>query len=379
MANGRTVSDATSNVVVVASDADRLGQYEDALRRVQIPTRATLDADEAETFLSGLSPDVLVLDRGLPRLVLFRLYGMVRADASETPVQVVFVGQDGETGPDDHYLPGDPSPSNVAERVTQLLASANATPETATADDAAPDLAASVGGAATAPTEQPAESARSAAPVAVGAAASSAAAADAASSGAPAAADVAATNGVASDAVADKADNADGAEAPKRAGRRLDVIMIRVGLVLLILGALLILIQSDAFPPALVPPGSAPATPTRRPAASPTPGAFLDVPGSLVSAVVSRALRPVRRRRPASSARFARLRRISRTPDITRAADATPKIPGRSIPRAIHGPLSTSACLRRSAAISRVGAEDRERHDDHRPGDQRPDAGSSRK
>ena len=63
--------------------------------------------------------------------------------------------------------------------------------------------------------------------------------------------------------------------------------MIRVGLVLLILGALLILIQSDAFPPALTAPGSAPATPTRRPAASPKPGAFLDGSGLLVTAVLS--------------------------------------------------------------------------------------------
>ena len=45
MANGRTVSNATANVVVVAADADRLGQYEAALREARVPTRATLDAD----------------------------------------------------------------------------------------------------------------------------------------------------------------------------------------------------------------------------------------------------------------------------------------------------------------------------------------------
>ena len=117
-------------VVVVAADADRLGEYQDALRRAQVPTRATVDADEAEAFLSGLSPDVLVLDRGLPRLILFRLYGLVREDPNEPPVQVVFVGQEGETGPGDDYLPGDPSPSNVAERVTELLASASTAPAT---------------------------------------------------------------------------------------------------------------------------------------------------------------------------------------------------------------------------------------------------------
>ena len=125
MANGQTVSGAPADVVV-AADADRLGEYEDALRKARVATRATLDADEAETLVAGLNPDVLVLDRGLPRLILFRLYGLVREDASETPIQVVFVAQEGDTGPGDHYLPGDPSPSNVADRVTLLLASASA-------------------------------------------------------------------------------------------------------------------------------------------------------------------------------------------------------------------------------------------------------------
>ena len=89
MANGQTVSGAPADVVV-AADADRLGEYEDALSKARVATRATLDADEAEALVAGLNPDVLALDRGLPRLILFRLYGLVREDASETPIQVVF-------------------------------------------------------------------------------------------------------------------------------------------------------------------------------------------------------------------------------------------------------------------------------------------------
>jgi hypothetical protein len=240
MADGQTVSSAPANVVVVATDGERLGQYEAALRKAQISTKATLDADEAEALVASLSPDVLVLDRGLPRLVLFRLYGLVREDASETPVQIVFVGQEGETGPGDHYLPGEPSPSIVAERVAQLLPSAGPASTTDQGDNA--DVAR--GSAAPAPGIAP-------------------------------------TDDTAAEGTAE-------ADAPKKSGRRLDVILIRVGLVLLILGALLILIQSDAFPPSLTPPAMAPATPTHRPTASPKPGAFLDDAGARVSGVVGR-------------------------------------------------------------------------------------------
>ena len=63
MANGQT---ASNDVLVVAADADRQGQYQDALRKARVPTRATLDADEVEAIVSGLSPDGLVLDRGCP-------------------------------------------------------------------------------------------------------------------------------------------------------------------------------------------------------------------------------------------------------------------------------------------------------------------------
>src|SRR4051812_22853238 len=63
-------------VVVVASDATRQQQY------------------EAATILEAYRPGVLVLDQGLPRLALFRLYGAAREDERTPAIQVVFVGQD---------------------------------------------------------------------------------------------------------------------------------------------------------------------------------------------------------------------------------------------------------------------------------------------
>jgi hypothetical protein len=280
MANGQTVAGGPADVVVVAADADRLGEYDDAFRKARIATRATLDADEAEGLVGSSSPNVLVLDRGLPRLTLFRLYGLVREDPAETRVQVVFVGQEDDTGPGDHYLPGDPSPTNVAERVTQLLADVDGQPVTARADEAART------GAAAAPREAPAEPASQDGEPATDGAGTPA---RAPATNGVTAASVAAGAATAEAATAEEASAEDAAaDAPPRSGRRLDVILIRVGLVLLILGALLILIQSDAYPPSLVAPGAAPATPTQRPTASPKPGAFLDGAGVLVSVVDGR-------------------------------------------------------------------------------------------
>src|SRR5207248_2058416 len=64
--------DRPMQVVVVAADAARLTQYTAALRRAGAPPLGTLDADEAEALLAEHRPGVLVLDRGLPRLALFR-------------------------------------------------------------------------------------------------------------------------------------------------------------------------------------------------------------------------------------------------------------------------------------------------------------------
>ena len=248
------------DAVLVAADGTRLQQYEAALEEVRIQSRATLDADEAEALVGEVSPDVLVLDRGLPRLVLFRLYGLVREAAREKPVQIVFVGQEGDTGPDDHYLPGEPTPMAVAQRVAELVTEER--DSAAPADDAAPaDGGALTPVAAAASTAAPASPAPS----------------EPASAPEPAAAS---TNGSAPDA------EAPAAPAPKAAGRRLDVILIRVGLVLLILGALLFFIQSDGFLTGLTG-SSAPPTPTRKPTASPKPAAFLPDAGVRVSAVVA--------------------------------------------------------------------------------------------
>lgn len=250
MADRPAVSDAPTNVVVVATDGERLGQYKAALRTILIQTRATLDADEAAALIASLSPDVLVLDRGLPRLVLFRLYGLVREDASEAPVQIVFVGQEGETGPDDHYLPGEPSPSAVAERVAQLLSVAGSAPVPAPVDEAA------VGHESVAPHPAPvappdgpivptSQSVRPAAEVDPGAA--EVGASDRATSEAalPASAATAPSDGATLGAGAGAV--AADVETSKRSGRRLKVILIRVGLALLILGALLIFFSRMRF------------------------------------------------------------------------------------------------------------------------------------
>ena len=243
---------APAAVLVVAADDDQRTLYEAALRTAQIPGQVTVDADEAEARIGASRPDVLVLDRGLPRLVVFRLFSVVRAESGASPVPVVFVGQGGDPGPGDHYLPGEPSAFEVAERVCALLA----------CEDAAPPPEDAPG---TSPAEQPAgeDPAGSA----------EAATAEATDADTPEpAGELAAVGGRPGDAPASVGAVA---EAPSRPDGRLDVILIRIGLLLLILGALLILIQSDAFPPTVIP-GAAPVAPTRGSTVTPKPGAVLD-------------------------------------------------------------------------------------------------------
>jgi hypothetical protein len=258
-------------VVVVASDGERLEQYRSAFQAAEIQARATLDADEAASLVADLSPRVLVLDRGLPRLALFRLYGLVREETAEVPAQIVFVGQEGDTGSDDHYLAGETAPSAVVERVARLVATdASGAATVRPADHAPRESAAAPSDETIALSSQPSQAgddARSAPASAATAPAATTAAAS--SSAAPATAD---------DAAADAAST----DAPGRSGRRLDVILIRVGLALLILGALLMLIQSAAFPTSV----TAPPAPTRRPTVTPKPGAVLPPSGAQVSAAV---------------------------------------------------------------------------------------------
>jgi CheY-like chemotaxis protein len=203
-----------ARVVVVTTDAERLRQYSAALPAAGIAARATLDVDEAAALVHRHPPDVLVLDHGLPRLVSFQLYGIVREDGGEPRVRVVFVGQDGATDSDDHFLPGEPSPSAVVELVSNLAARADAV---------------------TAHLPRPAPT------------------------------------------VGDQ-------QVP---ARRLDIVMIRVGLVLLILGAILFLVRASWSPPALTPPTVVPATPTRASHLVPGPIARLGVVGAAASTVSS--------------------------------------------------------------------------------------------
>jgi hypothetical protein len=296
-------------VVVVAADAARFEQYDSAFRAAAAPVLITLDAGKAEALLTGNRPEILVLDDGLPRLVLFLLYGLVREDERAPRVQVVFVGQDGQAGPGDHYLSGERSPSLVAEHVISLVASARP----GSVEDAASELADST----SAPTTRPeaadladrdqvlvAENAASssissppaqvetrleedvARPVDDGRATSANGQADGADGSGP---DRPEGSAISAPVKADKAAeepvgapaNVAAAEiAAPRPGRRLDVILVRIGLVLLIIGGLLILLQVQSSQAPLVAPTLMPITPTRRPAASPSPSpsARYDVP-----------------------------------------------------------------------------------------------------
>jgi CheY-like chemotaxis protein len=253
--DGRTqpdgsVSGGSVKVLVVARDSARQVQYEASLRVAGTPSLATADPDTGADLLVQHHPSVLVLDSGLPRLALFRLYGLARQDERTPPTQVVFVGQDDDTGPDDHYLPGDPPPSAVAVQVSTLIARLE--------EDAADDH------------DEPAR--------AVGATAASSAvqAPSTTESARLAAAPASAADRPAADATPTT-------EAPRKPGRRLDVMLVRIGLVLLILGGLLFLLQMQMSSGPLIAPTPATAAPTRPPSPSPSPGASLTIDAPAVA------------------------------------------------------------------------------------------------
>lgn len=198
-----TLAGGVGTVMVVAADDERRSQYESALQLARLSARVTVDAGAAESAIGDAAPDVLVLDRGLRRLVLFRLFSLVRADAADRPTQVVFVGQDGDTGPDDHYLLGEPSAQAVVARVSELLGRER--PVTGVSAPEAP-VAAPVPPTGAAP--------------------------GAAMAGVEGDAAVPVTTEPATDAVS------------MRSRHRIDVILIAISLVLLILGALLIYMQT---------------------------------------------------------------------------------------------------------------------------------------
>jgi hypothetical protein len=251
--------------VVVAVDPARLDLYARTLRMAQVPTRATLDLDEAEALLIEHQPSVLVLDHGLPRIYILRLFGLVRETLEGPRVKVLFVGQeasqDGDSSSDDYYLPGEPSPLGVAAQVIDMVAEADAAstePPPATGPQSEMESEEAVG-----PVLAPAALDAAAnvnetgdhedrAPELVGAGA-----------GAPAA--------------SASIPEPPGTGAPARPRRRFDVIMFRVGMILLILGGLLAFVRPESFTlPMTPPPTVAPAPPTQPPAASPSPAALFE-------------------------------------------------------------------------------------------------------
>jgi hypothetical protein len=272
--DGRTRPDGPVKVIVVARDGTRQVQYEASLRVAGTPALATADPDAGADLLVQHRPAVLVLDSGLPRLALFRLYGLAREEGPPA-VQVVFVGQDDDTGPDDHYLPGDPSPSRVAVQVSTLISRLD---EDADGEHDTPAAASVV------PPPAPT-------PIRPMQAASIDDEADTTTSRAAAAAAMtgAASTTPASSTPVEQAP-ADEAAAPvRKPGRRLDVMLVRIGLVLLILGGLLFLLQMQMNQGPLVTPTLAPAAPPPRSSPSPSParsGSLL-VDGAAVAGIIA--------------------------------------------------------------------------------------------
>ncbi|HET6196021.1 MAG TPA: hypothetical protein VFE12_09710, partial [Acetobacteraceae bacterium] len=137
--------------MVVSVDHGRLAQYRAALRMAGVTAALTSDADEAETWLRERVPTSMVLDQGLPRMTVFRLYGLVRAEESMRGIAVLFVGQEGEGSSEDYYLPADASPLVVAAQAQQLAAE-HAQATAAAPPETTPSLQPVQGGPAAAPT-----------------------------------------------------------------------------------------------------------------------------------------------------------------------------------------------------------------------------------
>jgi len=217
-------------VVVVSVEQSRLAQYRAALRMAGVTAALTDNVDEAEDWLRDRLPSALILDQGLPRLTVLRLYGLVRGEESMQGIAVLFVGQEGTGSAEDHYLPADASPLAVAAEAQRLAAAPG---QAEPADDEVP------------PPQRPA--------------------------GPPEAVTI--------DAEAVPVERAAPTNlAPAPSGRRLDVILFRVGIALLILGGAAIWLRPESSPSPLAAPTAVPATPTRPPA-SPSPAALLGIDG----------------------------------------------------------------------------------------------------
>lgn len=264
-------------VIVVGTDAGRLAQYQAALGLAQVLCRTTLDTHEAEALIAGDPAghvlEVLVLDLGVSRLALLQLYGQARSREGGADVQVLFVGQEGDTGPDDHFLPGEPSPVTVSSWVSDLLAGV---PETPALDLGLDDVPVTgVGsGAGVAVADEPAhddERALLLADAASAAPTDAVAPVEPTDAGAPdptlrvQPVAVAAATGIAAGAApVPPAPPAPEEARAQASGQRLHVVIVRIGLVLLVLGALLLLVRLEWNPPTMSPPApnQADTTPT---------------------------------------------------------------------------------------------------------------------
>ncbi len=274
---------AAARVVVVGADPARLAQYQAALGLAEAPFRTTMDLAEAEALIGTHPLDVLVLDLGLPRLALLQLYGVARSRDGGADIQVLFVGQEGDTGPDDHFLPGEPSPVMVSSWVSDLLAGVEEPPALDLGvEDRSPLVVGEAPGAESEPaaTFGPGDEAAVPPNAALVGDASPVTAepADGEADASPAAtAPDAVPAGAAAGAVVEGSDGAEPApvEAPSR---RSYVTLVRIGFVLFILGLLLLLIRLEWNPPSMTPPP--PATPAGLQRSMPSPFAAEATPAA---------------------------------------------------------------------------------------------------
>lgn len=266
-------SDTTplAEAVVVAGDPSRLTLYRSALRMAGVTARLTDDPAEAERLLTEARPAALVLDDGLPPPAALQLYGIVRGGEQQPPVPIVFVGQHGESGGGDHFLGDETSPLAVAARVSEILGDAPSSVAAAAADAGAVSepAAAPTFGTGTAPPPEPAT------PATPGAQAIGTVDGIAAPLAAPISPRAGAPDQERAGAAGAPAEQTGRAEAAPTAapgaatGRRLDVILLRVGIVLFILGLVLLFFWPGSLPRPVTPP------PTPASEVTPTPAALL--------------------------------------------------------------------------------------------------------
>lgn len=103
--------------LVVTAEPDRGEGFERGLAAAGLDPVIVGDARGADQLVSGALPDVLILDRGMPGLALFRLYSALRSRPGGAELPIYFVGEPGTDTPTDHYLPREASPDEIVDRV----------------------------------------------------------------------------------------------------------------------------------------------------------------------------------------------------------------------------------------------------------------------